>query len=78
MRPVAQSQKSLARIELILTGVLLATFIAALVWLDPAASGSAGGSSILPVTGSDVKLFVVAAAVAVALGALLAKRSGRA
>ncbi len=81
MRPAAKSQKSLARIELTLTGILLSMFIAALIWLVPAQSDSVGstgvGSSILPFTGSDVRLFVVAAVVAVALGALLTKRSGR-
>lgn len=78
MRTAAKPEKSLARTELTLAGLLLAAFIAAAIWVAPASAGSGSSTGLLPFTGSDVALFLVTAGVALAIGAALVKRSGRA
>ena len=77
MRTAAKPEKSLARTELTLAGLLLAAFVAAAIWVSPASAASGSSTGLLPFTGSDVALFLVTAAVALTIGAALVKRPSR-
>lgn len=77
MRTAAKPEKSLARTELTLAGLLLAAFIAAAIWVSPASAPTGSSTGLLPFTGSDVAFFLIAAGVALAIGAALVKRFSR-
>ena len=77
MRTAGQPERSLARTELTLAALLLVAFIAALIWMAPQ-GGTGSSSGLLPFTTSDISLFLVTATAALATGAALIKRSGRA
>lgn len=77
MRTAGQPEKSLARTELTLAGLLLAAFIAALIWVSPGGVGSDSSSGLLPFTTSDIALFLLTATAALATGAVLMRRFSR-
>ena len=77
MRTAAQPERSLARTELTLAGLLLGAFIAALIWVVPEGVGTGPSSGLLPFTNSDIALFLLTATAALVTGAALIRRSSR-